>query len=477
MNKITLRWDAPGLDTAVAAISGSIYSGSEVQKVVLPANQPLTVPLTGRIKPGDSVVFRGQLPSGEVVQKTIVPTGEPNPGEIVITSAQTSDDSAFSFESYLGAFKKSHPDLQRQMLDFNSSIFQSLMPDEITRRAKNSSRVAAFVSSLTDQAAWGNLWLRLWCYERESVFPWQSYPLPLVRASFRSGAVVCQLEQLPLARPCFLELGRPGGVSRFAAVPPVASTQIIIRASWNPKLFEVTGGRTLSIISSDREDARLQIALKYIQENALSEAETLINDMYSSMIEKASNPFGATVGGYFLLKFGESSRIANMAQNFHLQTPWLPDSALIYAWKLMEEDISDPECDQHMQQIKTILLEAVSRGVPLFTVGLRFLFERLRQIKADAQAGQASQSGFSTEVQNLADLLGACDEKQYLTTFFGMTPWHATRQFDPSFTVPTENRQLLSDLNLNWAFDSAQTSLQAVLSPPNQPGQAPAGAA
>src|SRR5438270_881991 len=106
MKKINLKWQAHGLIDSVAAISGSVITPTSFQKVVLPANQSLSI----EVQPGVPVVFQGQLPSGEVIQKTVQFTDNQEESEVVLGENNSANDPDFPLHSYLGSFKKSRPD-------------------------------------------------------------------------------------------------------------------------------------------------------------------------------------------------------------------------------------------------------------------------------------------------------------------------------------------------------------------------------
>lgn len=68
------------------------------------------------------------------------------------------------------------------------------------------------------------------------------------------------------------------------------------------------------------------------------------------------------------------------ASNLANWFPWLPDGPVIFAWKLILEysKIEDEIEDHYISgRIRESLLQAVARGMPVFTVGLRLLYEGL----------------------------------------------------------------------------------------------------
>ncbi len=135
------------------------------------------------------------------------------------------------------------------------------------------------------------------------------------------------------------------------------------------------------------------------------------------------------VAGYFILKIGRTDLIREIAKTFYKTVDWLPDSALIYAWYLISEEfekLNFKSSQSYVDEIKKALLDTVSRGLPLFSVGIRFLFEQLRQIETNIPSDSQQKNSLSDAIKELGKRIAACDEDQPLTTFFGVAPWHPT---------------------------------------------------
>jgi hypothetical protein len=474
MNEILIKWGAPKLTDGVSAIVGAVFIGSKVHKFILPANEVVKTGIKGPFEAKDFIVIQGTLPSGEIIQRTIDPTKIDQADVVTIGNKTDRDEPLLSLDSLLGNFKKSLPDLRELNLP-EQIVGYTLrqLEDEEARERREVSRANSFIHSLIDSVSWENRWLRLWTCEPEQQEAWRSHPLKVLSARFQSGAVVCEIVGTHIDQPCFLELGRDGGVSCFMAVPPAEFLNVVIRAVWNPNLQDVTAGRSLAITST-REDllyTRLQIAAKYLQENALSEAEAMVVSTYPLIEQSKADALTSVLAGYLMLKFGKGDRISEMAQTLHSRYPWLPDAAIISAWQLMQGQGSGLDPEDRRQRINQLLLEAVRSGMPLFTMGLRFLFDRLRQLQREAPERH---DRFDHELWELANRLGTCDETQYLTTFFGMAPWRPTYTFDEKFHVPSDHRTSLARLGINWAFESlpALSTYDSILRSSQETGEA-----
>ena len=406
MKEIQLTWNAPGLANS-AAISGSMISPSGTQKIILPANQPINL----QVDDSGPVTFQGQMPSGQLIQTGIHLQAGQVSEPVTIQDPNASNDPELSLLTFLGSYT----------VPLAEAKEQPLFPRDLETSASKGRVIKS-----TQSPKWENLWLRIWSFEKDAAKHWQPHSLVKPEASFRGEALILKLCSLPKRRPCFLELGNMEGLSHFVAVPPIEFAEVVIRPTKHPLRQPVAKGMTIKVISPDPCHIKVQVALKYIQGGAFADAENLIEDMHGLMIEKVEDPFGAAVGGYFLLKIGQGERIREMARNFYQWIDWLPDSALIYAWQLMSQDVEEPAWVEHIVKIKKALLDGVSRGVPIFSFGQRFLFEQLRRLERQLDEPNLTKEPIASAVGHLGERLGASDENQFMTTFFGTAPWRPT---------------------------------------------------
>ncbi|WP_394678757.1 hypothetical protein [uncultured Sphingobacterium sp.] len=87
--------------------------------------------------------------------------------------------------------------------------------------------------------------------------------------------------------------------------------------------------------------------------------------------EKRRDSIAAAIGGYFLLSTGQLGFLHDWPNNLADWFPWLPDGPIIHAWQMIKSK------NLNIPLIQNRLLEAVQRGIPLFTEGLRLLYEGL----------------------------------------------------------------------------------------------------
>lgn len=161
-----------------------------------------------------------------------------------------------------------------------------------------------------------------------------------------------------------------GTKSRFVAVPPTQVMRIYIvdhdpESDWDSPFRVVVGSG----------DPSLQALLGFLSSGDFESARSVganWADLAERMLkEKLVDAISATVAGYFLLLAGEHSRLHDWTRNLADWIDWLPDGAVIRAFHLLSQTNPD------LNEVRERLLQAAKRGVPLYTQGLRMLFDGL----------------------------------------------------------------------------------------------------
>jgi hypothetical protein len=156
-----------------------------------------------------------------------------------------------------------------------------------------------------------------------------------------------------------------------------------------------TGG-IRALVNGVRPDA--EALLSYLAQGAYSAgrriAETVVENAIEILQMKKENPFAACIAGYFLLHtqhLEKQSWMRNLANWFDE----IPDGAVIYGVSLLRNGRKDAE------EARLYLLEAVRRGIPTYTVGLRLLFDSLRTL-ADKRKNDVSLLSALARVRHIA---------------------------------------------------------------------------
>lgn len=188
--------------------------------------------------------------------------------------------------------------------------------------------------------------------------------------------------------PTLLEVRTGARRSVFVSLPPGNICQCLIkRTEGEARNF----GPVDVAVSTNNFKAEALITL--LTNGAIDKARTLSDakEAEKLLYEKQSNAPAAAIGGYFLLKTGELDRLHDWASNLADWFPWLADGPVIHATQLL----SKREKSEHdISLIRARLLEAVGRGIPVYSEGLRLLEKGLTQLwyhfeESDAEINSA----------------------------------------------------------------------------------------
>ena len=307
-----------------------------------------------------------------------------------------------------------------------------------------------------DPPEWDRLWLRLWNYDPERYPVWEQQNLAtgLERVDFDGKALALRwtppMDLFTRGKPFFLELGGYQAVSRFSSVPPANSCDLIVRSSYNPTLLN--GGLSLKAVVSRSADAQTQLLVQYLERGSLDAAQSIFEHNVTRLLNNdISDPFGALVGTYYLLKFHVSpwpklDKIENLLKEFLLRFVASPDVPLLYAWLLLERPPSQRPDTDWIGEAKSNLTESVRRGIPSFAMGLRYLSDTIRTVIAGETLSDENRAKLKTASKRLGRYLQATDESQLLTTYFARAPWVPDDKEEVELPDPDPRIQLKSFL-------------------------------
>lgn len=280
-------------------------------------------------------------------------------------------------------------------------------------------------------------WIRLWRFDGRTWWPmrsahwYRSYSSDPRFRFYEIGEGLLEPTTLYIA-----QVGGPNVPWRLVCIPP-ADRQLEILLRTSRLESSQNGGVVVKIVTGDRDseilshylrscsyDSARNIAGDFIprvqqqdleingllQDAPADVAETLLKD-------KRQNPYGAMIGGYYLLKVGDYDRMHNWPNNFANWFRWLPDAALIHAWQLFGlNGLSD------LATARERLLQASRAGIPVFTEGVRYLIDGLELCVNAAQQRGETDPAAENALKDVRRYAGAMDWFQRLTTFYGSDP-------------------------------------------------------
>lgn len=154
--------------------------------------------------------------------------------------------------------------------------------------------------------------------------------------------------------------------------------------SYEPKeadfeILSIEGSEGLTAVVRDESQAAI---LGYLKTGSLQNARMLVDRAHDMLFEKVSNPLGAALGGYVLIAANVRDRdktwhawIRNLREWF----PWMPDGAIEHGWLLLTRQQSDGDVEKALEAF----LEGWRRGLPFYSMGVRWLLDGLTSFASD----------------------------------------------------------------------------------------------
>jgi hypothetical protein len=178
----------------------------------------------------------------------------------------------------------------------------------------------------------------------------------------------------------WLQVMGPASLSQFVALPIHSAWQSTVDVFVVRDFYEgldwddqrKSGFYPISVLVNTG-NAPAEMLLGYLRTGDFGAARRVgegIVDRAEEMV-KLGDPSSAAIAGYYLLIAGELKRLHYWTRNLADWFPWIADGSVIHAWHLMRQD------KPNLEQAREHLLQAEQRGLPIFTQGLRLLFDGL----------------------------------------------------------------------------------------------------
>jgi hypothetical protein len=204
---------------------------------------------------------------------------------------------------------------------------------------------------------------------------------------------------------------------RLVSLPPTGPG--LSSDVWISTTTDAFGQEDLRVVVASRNH-RAETLLRFLVQGSLRQAtvvsETVVGGGVTAeqlLMGKLSDPAAAAVGAYYLLRVGELERLYDWARNLAAWIEWMADGPVIYAWQLLRSRPVD------LAGARSQLLEAVRRGIPTYTEGLRLLHDGLKLFDAQEQ-GRDREVAVGLNV--VSAYAAAADWSAPTTTFGGVDP-------------------------------------------------------
>ncbi|BAZ33633.1 hypothetical protein NIES4074_61470 (plasmid) [Cylindrospermum sp. NIES-4074] len=261
-----------------------------------------------------------------------------------------------------------------------------------------------------------SIWQRLWSYDKKN---WKVERWPNKWKLPQNKIAISFSLELPPNQLQLLQIGGAEIPWRFIALPPESNCEVLVSSSVNKPDFNDIN---VAVTSNNREAETL---LSYLISGNIRAAKVVGDSFVEKLLfEKSFNALGVTIGGYFLLKLGDDERLAKWINKFVNLIQWLPDISIIHSWFLLREDDVP-----RVKLARSCLLEATKQGIPVYTEGMRLLFDGLLLFNQDALARGEQDVEIEQALELIRNYASAADWSKPLTTFYGAAPE------SPSFAI------------------------------------------
>lgn len=383
MPKLRVFFDASLTESRSAVVALDILD-SKLQKVGGHTHRlQLGFPTEVSVDPGEYLV-QAYLPSGEVVAS-----------QVEVAARQTIDVPLAPIEPS-----------PRESLDWSYYLKSS--------SRSPAARVAASSSLVTK----GKLKTEIW--ESEGLAKWWPRQDLTAQADEEDIGDPRSLERLRIGafqQPLWLRVEWASGRGKFVALPQTLEVKVNILADEipgadpDPVNVIVDGGNS-------QAEAILAFLVRGETDRARVAGEGFADNAEELLLHKMRDPAAAAIGGYFLLLAGRFDKLHNWTQNLDRLFERLPDGAVIHAWHRLQQETPD------FKLARDRLLAAVSRGLPVYTRGLRLLYDGLSMLAHRHQQehkGHPDQ-GLEGALVALRPYAAAADWQAATTTFYGVAP-------------------------------------------------------
>jgi hypothetical protein len=265
------------------------------------------------------------------------------------------------------------------------------------------------------------IWLRLWRRTINGMTAkWEVVPLPVTdssQASWDEEGVTYRFKA-PDQGLYALQVGGPKIPWKNVAIPSTYEVMVLVRPAPEP----TASVHPLDIVVSSG-DSVMESLLTLMQRGDIAGAQELNKHSGFAerlLFEKQVNTDAAAIGGYYLLRMRDLNRLHNWANNLANLFQWMADGPVIHAWQIIlgfKEDVR-PRPDQ-LVQARNRLLEAVSRGFPIYTEGMRLLRDGLLYLDRRAESKDTQITDALNQISKYADVV---DWTMTNTSFMGKSP-------------------------------------------------------
>ncbi|MCU0117719.1 hypothetical protein N8H74_05600 [Pseudomonas sp. B2M1-30] len=274
-----------------------------------------------------------------------------------------------------------------------------------------------------------DLWTRAWTYSQEQWSP----SLEAVDAVVNHDTGLYQLElDSSCQDPLMLEIGGPDIATRFVVIPQQGFSRLLIITKPATNLSEPADDRIEVAVSLRNSVADNLIRFLTASQSGTDQVsdQDLLEKCKELLNQKAQDPLAAIVGGYFILQHRRDVPI-EWLNRLALLTPWMADGYIQYANALLLV-----EGIRNVPMAVQALIQASSRGYPLFRRGMRLFLDTLRILESVKAVEQNHR--LMKQAELYAQVLAADTRQSAFTSFYGTSPNSPVKPTSPPDAVKTQ---------------------------------------
>lgn len=276
------------------------------------------------------------------------------------------------------------------------------------------------------------IWLRLW-HRAHSDAEFNSIPWT-IQIPTRANHFVHYNFRLDQGQ-YFLQIGGGKMAHRFIALPSSEDIWVLLTPVDQQEKGEDPVEVNVTTVNQEAETL-----LSYLDSGSIAQARVVEAKVAEKLLlTKMLDPIAATVGAYFLIKAGDLDKLHDWTDNLANWFEWLPDGAVIKAWHLLKESAGNTS------EARDWLLEAERRGVPIYTEGVRLLYDGLMLYDSSAKGKDEEIHQARMRFQSYADAT-LWDKKT--TTFFGSHPARPSLKLRRGLPRSNKNVVFLEQVNI-----------------------------
>src|SRR5215208_2963013 len=213
--------------------------------------------------------------------------------------------------------------------------------------------------------------------------------------------LMCAVPQATEYGLVYLQVAVPGRVPFNCVLPVVAG-----RGPQQCRVRVVATGDAIRATALPLGNELTESIAAYLATGHLRQAAHAVANAKGLLFEKLSDPVGAALGAYALLRLGRLDEVDHWVDNLATWIPQLPDGAVIAAEQAARAG--------RTEEAERWLAAAVQRGTPMFADGLSVLVSRLRPLCADVKADERA--------IRILDIATRADFAQVVVAFWAAQP-------------------------------------------------------